>query len=242
MHTVSQGTINKINKQHATQEAGNTVCKLLCQNLSQRGRLITRIESCFSFKSRTQHRVDDKQLTVNFLNDQGVARNRGARRRFYTLTHNDFNGNLNLTIGHRYNLEQLQGAWQKILRDEVLAWWEFNPNFSPSADKENSYQKRPVLHVECHISGEQQWPLPSFIRDYVFQQEIPLVLKCILCGDNKFLSEREEVENTVVVVHFRSDDMWLDRSMVWGMLGKQETWRQPPIFTNLIQEAAFKTV
>ncbi len=83
-----------------------------------------------------------------------------ARR--YTLTHNDLTGQLLLTIGHQYNRKQLSGWYNRLLRDEILAYWQFSND-------------RPVLHIKCHVSGEETWLAPPILRDYIFRREMPLV-------------------------------------------------------------------
>ena len=82
--------------------------------------------------------------------------------RCYTLTHNDLTGQLLLTIGHQYNRTQLSGWYSRLLRDEILAYWQFSSD-------------QPVLHIECHISGNETWLAPPFLRDYIFRREMPLV-------------------------------------------------------------------
>ena len=82
--------------------------------------------------------------------------------RRYTLTHNDLTGQLLLTIGHQYNKNQLSGWYNRLLRDEILAYWQFGSD-------------KPVLHIECHVSGEETWLGPPILRDYIFRREMPLV-------------------------------------------------------------------
>lgn len=82
--------------------------------------------------------------------------------RLYTLTHNDLTGQLLLTIGHQYNRKQLSGWYNRLLRDEILAYWQFGTD-------------KPVLHIECHVSGQETWLAPPILRDYIFRREMPLV-------------------------------------------------------------------
>eukprot|EP01023_Acetabularia_acetabulum_P062034 TRINITY_DN7565_c0_g1_i2.p1 TRINITY_DN7565_c0_g1~~TRINITY_DN7565_c0_g1_i2.p1 ORF type:complete len:249 (-),score=10.87 TRINITY_DN7565_c0_g1_i2:155-901(-) len=188
------------------------------------------ISRLFQVQKQKQYIIEGNKLTVGFLSEEGEARNRQTLKRFYTLTHNDLNGDLYLSVGTRYNLEQLSGPWQQMLRDEVLAWWEFMPNSCQPL----KIQKRPILHVECHVSGEQSWPLPLPVRDYVFQQEIPLVLKCIVQGDAEYVNQSAIIDNSIVVVHLRSDNTSLHRQLIWGLLGQQQTWRKPPSMFELV--------
>ena len=82
--------------------------------------------------------------------------------RRYTLTHNDLTGQLLLTVGHQYNTAQLSGWYNRLLRDEILAYWQCDDT-------------QPVLHIECHVSGEETWLAPPILRDYIFRREMPLV-------------------------------------------------------------------
>lgn len=90
--------------------------------------------------------------------------------RRYTLTHNDLTGQLLLTIGQHYNKKQLSGWYNRLLRDEILAYWQFGSD-------------KPVLHIECHVSGEETWLAPPILRDYIFRREMPLVR--VHCFDQK---------------------------------------------------------
>ena len=57
----------------------------------------------------------------------------------------------------------LGGWYNRLLRDEVLAYWRFDGSQGPE------------LHVECHVSGEESWLAPPALRDYIFRREMPLV-------------------------------------------------------------------
>ena len=49
------------------------------------------------------------------------------------------------------------------MRDEILAEWEFMG------------EDKAVLHVHCHVSGEERWLAPPLLRDYIFRREMQLV-------------------------------------------------------------------
>ena len=102
------------------------------------------------------------KLSVFFLPDSS-SQQVANKARCYTLTHNDLTGQLHLTIGDRYNEQQLAGWYNRLLRDEVLAYWRFDGSQGPE------------LHVECHVSGEESWLAPPALRDYIFRREMPLV-------------------------------------------------------------------
>eukprot|EP01025_Chloroclados_australasicus_P011291 TRINITY_DN1488_c0_g1_i1.p3 TRINITY_DN1488_c0_g1~~TRINITY_DN1488_c0_g1_i1.p3 ORF type:complete len:261 (+),score=14.14 TRINITY_DN1488_c0_g1_i1:154-936(+) len=165
--------------------------------------------------------VKDKRLTVQQLCDIGQCRFREVDgrvqcRRYYTLTHNDMTGNLLLSVGNHFNLSQVAGVWTRMLRDEVLAWWDTPKDGIP------------CLHVKCHVSGEQLWPLPASFRDTIFLMDMPLVLECILKGDSTFINQKPSLLSGRVEIHLQSHKLELNRSLFWGHFGFQDTWRTPP--------------
>jgi hypothetical protein len=105
------------------------------------------------------------KLTVQFVDlgpaGKGHRGSRGSSSRRYTLTHNDITGALCLTVGSEYNYKQISGFYTRLLRDEVVAEWVFDP--------------KPSLHLYVHVSGEERWLAPPFFRNYIFRREIPLV-------------------------------------------------------------------
>lgn len=107
------------------------------------------------------------KLTVQYLPGTTRSGNCLLQPRRYTLTHNDLTGQLLLTIGQQYNKAQLSGWYNRLLRDEILAYWQFGNG-------------QPVLHIECHVSGEETWLAPPILRDYIFRREMPLVRKLVL--------------------------------------------------------------
>ena len=103
-----------------------------------------------------------KKLTVQY---QPGTLQCGAALLFprrYTLTHNDLTGQLLLSVGPQYNTQQLSGWYSRLLRDEILAYWQWSST-------------SPVLHIECHVSGRETWLAPPSLRDYIFRREMPLV-------------------------------------------------------------------
>lgn len=103
-----------------------------------------------------------KKLTVEYQSGTLVSGSCCSTPRCYTLTHNDVTGQLLLTIGPQYNTRQLSGWYSRLLRDEILAYWQFNGASS-------------TLHIECHVSGRETWLAPPILRDYIFRREMPLV-------------------------------------------------------------------
>lgn len=112
------------------------------------------------------------KLTVQYLPGTARSGNGLLQPRQYTLTHNDLTGQLLLTIGQQYNAAQLSGWYNRLLRDEILAYWQFDNG-------------QPVLHIECHVSGEETWLAPPILRDYIFRREMPLVRMLVVTAQGK---------------------------------------------------------
>eukprot|EP01023_Acetabularia_acetabulum_P023678 TRINITY_DN2307_c1_g1_i8.p1 TRINITY_DN2307_c1_g1~~TRINITY_DN2307_c1_g1_i8.p1 ORF type:complete len:252 (-),score=11.95 TRINITY_DN2307_c1_g1_i8:137-892(-) len=170
--------------------------------------------------------VQDKRLVVQHLPDVGMGKNKRAgfdSSRCYTLTHNDITGNLLLSVGSHFNWNQVSGVWSQIVRDEILAWWEIPP------------KSLPYLHVQCHVSGEQKWPLPPCIRYAIFIMELPLVLHCISNGDLNYLTSQKNLQNGRIKIHLQSDVQKFNRDIEWGEFAKPNTWisSKPPLYQFL---------
>jgi hypothetical protein len=83
--------------------------------------------------------------------------------RTYTLTHSDVTASLTLAVSHTINRAQLQGWYNRLQRDEVVAEWK-------------KVRGRMSLHVHCHISGGHfLLDLIAGLRYYIFRKELPVV-------------------------------------------------------------------
>jgi hypothetical protein len=86
--------------------------------------------------------------------------------RTYTLTHSDVTASLTLAVSHTINRAQLQGWYNRLQRDEVVAEWK-------------KVRGRMSLHVHCHISGGHfLLDLIAGLRYYIFRKELPVVRTC----------------------------------------------------------------
>ena len=144
------------------------------------------------------------KLSVEYAGPEPSKGSSLPDRRFYTLTHNDLTGDLFLTVGCSCNVDQISGKlpgtihqlliwpfrlrreashcscrchsshallpalinagwYNRLVRDEILAEWEFVG------------EDKAVLHVHCHVSGEERWLAPPLLRDYIFRREMQLV-------------------------------------------------------------------
>jgi len=87
------------------------------------------------------------------------------------------------------------------MRDEVLA--EF-------AEEDSM-----VLKVYCHVSGGFVLGTAKW-RYNIFHSELPLVLEAIRYGDKTAFKQNPKLDNTPVLIHFRSTDKRFDKVENWG--------------------------
>lgn len=130
----------------------------------------------------------------------------GNLPRTYTLTHSDITSKLTLAISQTINNSQLQGWYNKLYRDEVVAEWrKVKGNMS--------------LHVHCHISGGHfLLDLCARLRFFIFTKELPLVLKAFAHGDGNLLNNYPELQDASVWVYFHSNIQEFNRVECWGPL------------------------
>ncbi|XP_021901694.1 protein STAY-GREEN, chloroplastic-like [Carica papaya] len=128
----------------------------------------------------------------------------GNLPRAYTLTHSDITAKLTLAISHTINNSQLQGWYNKIYRDEVVAEWKkVRGNMS--------------LHVHCHISGGHfLLDLCARLRYFIFCKELPVVLKAFIHGDGNLFRQYPELEEALVWVYFHSNIPEFNKVECWG--------------------------
>ncbi|XP_051119737.1 protein STAY-GREEN homolog, chloroplastic [Andrographis paniculata] len=130
----------------------------------------------------------------------------GKLPRTYTLTHSDITSKLTLAISQTINNSQLQGWYNRLQRDEVVAEWK-------------KIKGMMSLHVHCHISGGH--PLLDFfanLRYFIFCKELPVVLKAFVHGDGNLLSNYPELQDALVWVYFHSSIPHFNKVQCWGPL------------------------
>ncbi|CAM8941113.1 unnamed protein product [Rhodiola kirilowii] len=126
--------------------------------------------------------------------------------RTYTLTHSDVTSKLTLAISQSINNSQLQGWYNKLQRDEVVAEWK-------------KVKGVMSLHVHCHISGGHfLLDLFARLRYYIFCKELPVVLKAFVHGDVSLFKQYPELEDAVVWVYFHSNIPEFNKVECWGPL------------------------
>ena len=147
-------------------------------------------------------RLNPEKLRVTYL--PGVEPETPIAPRRYTLTHSDVTGDLYLTIGPDYNLDQISGWYTRLMRDEVLAEWKDN-------------QDGPSLHVYCHVSGGLVFGRAGW-RDAIFRSEMSLVLETIRYGDRALFAANPGLDDALVFVHFQASQPRYNKTEAWGTL------------------------
>nr|DAD18729.1 TPA_asm: hypothetical protein HUJ06_020192 [Nelumbo nucifera] len=101
---------------------------------------------------------------------------------------------------------QLQGWYNKLQRDEVVAEWK-------------KVKGKMSLHVHCHISGGHfLLDLCAKLRYYIFSKELPVVLKAFVHGDGNLFNNYPELKEALVWVYFHSNIPEFNRVECWGPL------------------------
>ncbi|KAL0445512.1 UNVERIFIED_CONTAM: protein STAY-GREEN, chloroplastic [Sesamum latifolium] len=126
--------------------------------------------------------------------------------RTYTLTHSDITSKLTLAISQTINNSQLQGWYNRLQRDEVVAEWK-------------KIKGKMSLHVHCHISGGHfLLDLCAKLRYYIFCKELPVVLKAFVYGDENLFNNYPELQDALVWVYFHSNIPEFNKVECWGPL------------------------
>ncbi|KAI4377884.1 hypothetical protein MLD38_015445 [Melastoma candidum] len=145
------------------------------------------------------------KLKVMFL---GVDERKhpGKLPRTYTLTHSDVTSKLTLAISQTINNSQLQGWYNRLQRDEVVAEWK-------------KVKGKMSLHVHCHISGGHfLLDLCARLRYFIFSKELPVVLSAFVHGDGSLLNHYPELREALVWVYFHSNIEEFNKVECWGPL------------------------
>ncbi len=140
-------------------------------------------------------------LHVRFIG--GVNETGPVTPRAYTLTHSDFTGELFLTIGKDFNFSQIEGIYTQLMRDEVLAEWEFSESIA--------------LHVFCHVSGGLVFGTAR-MRSNIFRYHMPMVLEAFCDGDHLLINEHPQLAKGRVIVHFIAKQKRYAKDEVWGVM------------------------
>lgn len=130
----------------------------------------------------------------------------GKLPRTYTLTHSDITSKLTLAISQTINNSQLQGWYNRLQRDEVVAEWK-------------KVKEKMSLHVHCHISGGHfLLDLFARLRFFIFYKELPVVLKAFFHGDGNLFNHHPELQDALVWVYFHSNVPEFNKVECWGPL------------------------
>jgi hypothetical protein len=147
-------------------------------------------------------RLNPQKLHVAYLT--GATPEDLVSPRRYTLTHSDITGKLFLTISNAYDTKQISSLYTRLMRDEVLA------EFTKEEDGL-------VFRVYCHVSGGFVFGTAK-LRYAVFHHELPLVLEAIRFGDRNLFEKIPNLDNTPVLIHFKSNDNRFNKVENWGTM------------------------
>jgi hypothetical protein len=145
--------------------------------------------------------LNPNMLHVKFID--GVNETGPLTPRKYTLTHSDSTGELFLTIGKEINYSQIGGIYTRLMRDEVLAEWDFS--------------EHATLHVFCHVSGGLVFGTAR-MRYRIFRYHMPMVLEAFYYGDRALIKEHPELAQARIVVHFIARQKRFNKDEIWGVL------------------------
>lgn len=143
------------------------------------------------------------KLTVTFL--EGVSPEDPIIPRAYTLTHSDRTGDLYLSIGMIYNKPQVSGWYTRLMRDEVIAEWQF--------------ENEPSFHVHCHVSGGLVVGSAGW-RDSIFRQHMRMVLQAFRYGDDLLFQVHPDLDRAKIWVHFHSNHDNYNQVEEWGQFSE----------------------
>ena len=146
-------------------------------------------------------RLNPDKLHVTYLIDTATESLTLPRR--YTLTHSDITGQLFLSIGNEYDTKQISGLYTRLMRDEVLAEFAEGNGL--------------VFRVYCHVSGGFVLGTAK-LRYNIFRSELPLALEALRYGDRVLFEQNPKLDNTPVVIHFRSTVSRFDKVENWGTM------------------------
>ena len=147
-------------------------------------------------------RLNPEKLHVTYLT--GATPEELILPRRYTLTHSDRTGELFLSIGAEYETKQISKLYTRLMRDEVLA--------ELTDDEDNL-----IFRVYCHVSGGFVLGTAKW-RYNIFQSELPLVLEAIRYGDKTLFAQNPQLDNTPVLMHFKSTDIRFNKVENWGTM------------------------
>jgi hypothetical protein len=147
-------------------------------------------------------RLNPEKLHVTYLT--GATPEELILPRRYTLTHSDRTGELFLSIGAEYETKQISKLYTRLMRDEVLA--------ELTDDEDNL-----IFRVYCHVSGGFVLGTAKW-RYNIFQSELPLVLEAIRYGDRNLFEQNPQLDNTPVLMHFKSTDIRFNKVENWGTM------------------------
>ncbi|MGP4107965.1 staygreen family protein [Virgibacillus sp. L01] len=143
--------------------------------------------------------LNPDKLYVEFR--EGITATEPIIHRRYTLTHSDITAELFLTIGLRFARDKFGP-----MRDEVLGEW-------------TKIRGCYVYNVYLDVNGQSNQTVAAKRND-IFRRELPLALRAIRYGDSRFFISHPELNNSPIIVHFKSLYPQLNKIENWGTFVK----------------------
>jgi hypothetical protein len=128
--------------------------------------------------------------------------------RRYTLTHSDMTGDLYLTVGTKFDKQQISGLYTRLMRDEALA-------------ELKNEGGQAVFHVYVHVSGGIAFGLAGW-RNEILHFHMPMVLEAFRYGDREIFQAHPELDEAKVIVHFASHRRRYHQTEDWGQIKKYQ--------------------
>lgn len=170
---------------------------------------------------RTSPKFRPNKLHTVYLD--GAMPNHPIDGRHYTLTHSDRTGDLYLSIGPEYHLDQVSGWYTKRMRDEVLAEWcvatpgELAPTERELNRKNAVHKQAHILHVYVHVRGSKALGRARR-RNRALMRELPFAFSAIRYGDTYLMDTHPELDESPIYVHFTAHVEKYSRVEEWGQL------------------------
>lgn len=138
------------------------------------------------------------RVHVGFL--EGVTPDGPLLDRKYTVTKSARTGHFYISVGLRYNEDQISGRYTRWVRDEIIGEWL-------SEDE---------LRMHVHVSGGRVYGRAG-MRYRKFQRELPMALAAIRYADGYMAERYPNLDDARVTVQFHSDLAQYDRVESYGL-------------------------
>lgn len=131
--------------------------------------------------------------------------------RRYTLTRSDRTGHFYVSVGLDYHQAQIDGAYTRFKRDEVLAEWLRDSE----SDADDDGPSNVSLHVYAIVSGGRVFGSAAQ-RNRTLQRTLPVALQALRYADKYLVTAHPTLDKADIFVHFQSDVEKYQRTEQWS--------------------------